>query len=388
MPALKRVKGESQRLSRGTVERVGRWWRNRYRARVVDPVTGEVRVRELNRGIATVTEVRSRQQAARLLDQQLAQDGFEATAPGERIRALAYSERFLQEIVAGFRPASVRLYRRAIRRDLQPTFEGAWLDELAAGWLRRLMAAKAQTHALATVALVRKVALQMLRQAARDGYRVRPIHPADVRLPKSQRVPAERPTVDDEQLCMLLAGTNHPLKAMIALGGYAGLRAAEITGLRRPDVDLAEELLTIRQQADERGVLRPTKTSTSSTALPMLSPLVEILQEYIEHHWTPSPSGLLFVTRAGRPMTAADVRRRLWRPALRRLGLPHAGLHALRHGLPRRLLAMGLSAQATMRLLRHADLRMTTKYHHYGAAELRRELDEASQRRSHAEQLP
>jgi integrase len=353
------------------VERVGGWWRNRFRAEITDPSTGEARTHELNRGIARVSEVRSRQEASRLLDAALAREGFEAVAPGVRIAAVEYSERFIREIVAGYRRTSARVYTRAIRADLQPTMGKLWLDELGASWLRPILASKGATHAQATVAFTRRVALQMLRQAGRDGYRVRPILPADVKLPKARTVLRERPFVTEDQLDSLLAGTAHPLRTVIALGGWAGLRIGEVLGLCWADVDLAEGLLTVRHQA-QGGQLVPVKTSTSNAALPILSPLIAVLGDYREC-WRPNDAGLLFATRAGRPMAANDVRDRLWHPARTRLGLPPMGLHALRHGLPRRLLKH-LSPQAVMRLMRHQDLKMTAKYHHYGAVDLRREI--------------
>ena len=133
------------------------------------------------------------------------------------------------------------------------------------------------------------------------------------------------------------------------------------------------------RQSAARGVLLPLKTRASQAALPIPPPLVMILQEH-RARWASNPLGLLFAGRTGNPLNADAVRRRQWHPLLERLGIAHAGLHAPRHGLPRRLLDAGASAEVVRRMMRHADLKTTQSYSHAEAHDLRAAIDAAARR--------
>jgi integrase len=56
---------------------------------------------------------------------------------------------------------------------------------------------------------------------------------------------------------------------------------------------------------------------------------------------------------------------RIWVPTLKRLEIPHVGLHALRHSAAARMISAGASAKAIQTVLGHASVAFTlTVYGH------------------------
>src|ERR1700712_4557322 len=71
----------------------------------------------------------------------------------------------------------------------------------------------------------------------------------------------------------------------------------------------------------------------------------------------------------GEPLTRPFVQARMKR-ASRRAGLPHDGLHILRHSFCSHLAMRGAPARAIQELAGHADLTMTQRYMHLTPAAL------------------
>src|SRR6202008_830176 len=71
----------------------------------------------------------------------------------------------------------------------------------------------------------------------------------------------------------------------------------------------------------------------------------------------------------GEPFTRPFVQARMKR-ASRRAGLPHDGLHILRHTFCSHLAMRGAPARAIQELAGHADLTMTQRYMHLSPAAL------------------
>ena len=67
----------------------------------------------------------------------------------------------------------------------------------------------------------------------------------------------------------------------------------------------------------------------------------------------------MFATIEGKPIDAHNLLKRVWRPALRRAGLPYRKFHALRHSCASLLLAAGQPVPSVAKQLGHASIRMT-----------------------------
>jgi len=362
-----------RRLGRGVVEIRGDAVSNRYREEVTDAVTGERTVRARRWTFGTLSELRTLKAANEWLDEHLAMLTARTLKPGRPATFLAYSERFIAVQVAMMRLTSRRTYTRIIRQELQPAFRGRQLAEIDEHAIQRVIASRAQTHARSTCALTRTVALQVLRQARRDGFAAHAVEQRAVRLPKTQRVEVEPRHIDDLELGVILLNAPWPSRALWAALGYAALRIGEGLGLTWEHVDFERKVVRVRQAAVD-GRLAPLKTAASRADVPMLPPLAKILLEYREQ-WRPNDQGLLFATRRGPPLRSDYVRMEWLRPQLRALKLPRAGCHAFRHGAPARLNAMGLTPVAIQHFMRHQDLKLTQRYLHYDHVALIAEVE-------------
>lgn len=369
-----------RRLTRGSVERIGPTWWNRYREERVELATGEARRVQARMRLGSSRELRTARAAADRLDAYLALLAAETLSPGAEVTVAQYAARFVAVHVVLMRPNSARAYRGALERHILPGLGSRRLDEIDAAAVQDLVAQLAPRLARSTVRFVRGVLLQLVRQAIADGFAAHRIAAATVKLPKSVRVEGERRHITDAELTALLADERTPLahRTLFAVLGYAGLRGGEALGLSWSHLDTGRRVLCVRQACVD-GRLAPPKTAGSVADVPLLPELEHWLTAW-RAAWAPNALGLVFASRQGRPLRADDVRRRWLRPALLRAGLPGAGLHAFRHGVPGRLNAMGLSPASIRLFMRHARLEETQRYLHHASEAAWREISAAQAR--------
>ena len=117
-------------------------------------------------------------------------------------------------------------------------------------------------------------------------------------------------------------------RTIVAIGGGAGLRWGEATGLPWGAVDLTRRQLQLGQVAIEAATevtVRPyPKSRAGVRAIPIPDFLVRELEAHREltvGNATPDPGSLVFPTRNGTPLRRSNFRRQVWRPTLARAGL-------------------------------------------------------------------
>jgi site-specific recombinase XerD len=156
--------------------------------------------------------------------------------------------------------------------------------------------------------------------------------------------------------------------ALLELLYGSGLRVAELCGLRRGDVDLAQGLVTVLGKGSkERQV-------------PLSRPSVEALEAYLAsgRGWFErphSPPDMLFLNRRGSPLGPRDVRR-----VLDRRSPSPTHPHALRHTFATHLLDGGADLRVVQELLGHASLQTTQVYTHVSKERLLRVYDDTHPR--------
>ncbi len=99
-----------------------------------------------------------------------------------------------------------------------------------------------------------------------------------------------------------------------------------------------------------RGVLRSRRSR-----LPAF--LVEVLAEHLASYR--STEGLVFPSSHGGPLRASNVRRRVWRPAVRASVSEPCRFHDLRHSHAALLIAHGEQPKVIQQRLGHASIRTT-----------------------------
>jgi integrase len=125
-------------------------------------------------------------------------------------------------------------------------------------------------------------------------------------------------------------------------------------------VDLLRRRLVVEQSlAEVRGVLLfgPTKTH-AARRVPLTATLAAELEDLLEQ-LPRDPDALLFPGRGGEPLRHGRFYRGAWQPALQRCGLPHVGVHVLRHSAAAALIASAASPKAVQSILGHRSAAFT-----------------------------
>jgi integrase len=99
-------------------------------------------------------------------------------------------------------------------------------------------------------------------------------------------------------------------------------------------------------------------------------------------HFRPNDAGLLFVNKRGRPYSANKLREKYLHPLLKKLGSPHGGFHAGRHGATSSMLDDGATPSIVQRQMRHSDARITLGIYGHVVGDAQRRAVE-----SHAERV-
>jgi integrase len=147
----------------------------------------------------------------------------------------------------------------------------------------------------------------------------------ELRLGRSPR-PQQR-YFREEELTKIIQAAQGQYKVIFAVL-TTGMRIGEALGLHVEDVDVNERIITIRRSV-YRGAETTPKTENAVRQIDISQALADILKAFIGER----TEGLLFRSRRGGPLSDTNIRNRVLKPILRKLGLAHGGLHSFRHGV-------------------------------------------------------
>jgi integrase len=136
------------------------------------------------------------------------------------------------------------------------------------------------------------------------------------RLKRKLKVGVDIPTPDE--IHRLIAQLDDPRfarwRVILLTFMFTGLRASEMRGLRKSDVDLDKGELHVRQRADAYKEIGATKTEGSQRTVPLLPTLVAVLREQMLR--TPKTGhNLMFPTRNGGVIDDSTITERGLKPA-------------------------------------------------------------------------
>jgi integrase len=137
-----------------------------------------------------------------------------------------------------------------------------------------------------------------------------------------------------EQIASLAGAINQRYRALIILKAYAGLRIAEIAGLRRHRIDLLRGHVRVAEIAVEvqgRIFTGPPKTKAGRRTVPIPRHVVDELQRHLAVYADLDPEGLVFPGADGGVLRSNAWRRRVWKPAIDIAGVAPLRPHDLRH---------------------------------------------------------
>jgi integrase len=179
----------------------------------------------------------------------------------------------------------------------------------------------------------------------------------DWKLPKAPR-PRQRYFTQEEiqKIINAAQGQNRVLFALLA---GTGMRISEAAGLRIDDLDFANCVIYVRRAIVD-GIEQSTKTENGDRIIDIDPELAEVLRE----HLAGRTSGRVFQASNGAPIDDGNLRSRVLHPLLKKLGIPHGGFHAYRHGRVTILRKNGTPSELEKQWIGHSSLRVTDGYSH------------------------
>jgi integrase/recombinase XerD len=145
-------------------------------------------------------------------------------------------------------------------------------------------------------------------------------------------------------------------KAMLELLYATGVRAAELAGLKVPDLNLDVGYLRCLGKGNRERVIPLGKAAAGATR--------EYLRDFRPKLAKPFSGDFLLLSRTGRPMSRIEIWRLIKRYAVR-AGMPKGlTVHTLRHCFATHLLAGGADLRSVQEMLGHVDISTTQIYTH------------------------
>lgn len=279
------------------------------------------------------------------------------------------------------------------------------LAAVTSGRIEAFLQAKTTELAPQTLNHLRSYLSRAFNAARRAGRWPGPNPAQDVR---KRKVPKRQPDyLRPHEVPLMLRALDPRWRPIFATALYTGLRKGELLALRKADVDLARQVLTVARSHE-----RDTTKSGHADVIPIATELVPFLRIAI----AASPSELVFPKADGTQMRADvnlewTLRRALgragvvegYRHACRRQGCGHVEpaqdqeqrrcpkdgrklwvkpvvrpirFHDLRHSTASLLMMNGANPASVQRILRHSDPKLTTEvYGHLSPEYLRAEVD-------------
>jgi integrase len=274
-------------------------------------------------------------------------------------------------------------YEDSLRLYIRPTFGTRPLAELTSG------AVRGWYDDLVHVPTSRARAYELLSSVTRKAHEGGLIETNPCKIKNGTKV--VRATVTNiatvDEIALLVKNMPDRLQAVVLIAGWMGLRFGELVELRRKDVDLKRNQLSVRravvrlrrEEGEPEVVLddgtrvpggkRKVKPPKSlERILPMPEHLAEALAEHLERHVGPRPDALLFpATNDPTKHLAPGTWHKRWDKARRAVDRPDLRLHDLRHTAGTRFTQRGATLKEVMALLGHATPVAAMRYQQVAA---------------------
>jgi integrase len=263
--------------------------------------------------------------------------------------------------VRGLASGTRKGFLRVVGLLLQQKFKGRPIEmsRLRPDDIRQFLAHQLEAHRSASNASLHAASLRSyFRYRATCGDPVskltavisNPVHWKLAALPR-----ALKPEEVDRLLSTAPTGRRLPMRAyaIVRCALDLGLRAGEIARLAMSDIDWRAGTVTLRGTKSLRQDVLPLPVATG-----------QALAEYLQHERPVTSHTALFVrciAGEDHPITSCAIQKVIKR-ACRRIGLPTASAHALRHTVACRLVEHGSSLKEVADVLRHRSLNTTLIY--------------------------
>lgn len=287
-------------------------------------------------------------------------------APSRRdgIRFDVFAEAWLARLDRA--PGTLYMYRTTLKREILPTFAHRplariterevrdWWDTMPPG----KPAKRAQAYRV----------LRAVMNAAIEAGEISK-SPVKIKGAATAKVEREAEPLTLDELHALAAAMPGRLGVAVYVGAFAALRAGEVLGLQRRDVDLERRVLLIRRSAGagRPGVERVGKTKTASSVRDVAIPsfLADALAIHLAAVVAPEREAYLFPSpaKSGSPISYSAYHAHMTEAA-KRIGRPNVRTHDLRHNGAVMAARSGATVRELMHRLGHTDPAVAMRYQH------------------------
>jgi integrase len=155
--------------------------------------------------------------------------------------------------------------------------------------------------------------------------------------------------LEEKEVQTLLEVSPEPLRSIIIIALYTGMRRAEIAGLRWQDIDKKEKLLTLwdTKNKDKRHI-------------PLNNTVIETLLKASSDE----TNKFVFAGKGGNSHISSHYISHSFKKAVKEAGISDFRFHDLRHTFASWLVMKGIDLKTVQELLGHKDFKMTLRYSH------------------------
>jgi integrase len=259
-------------------------------------------------------------------------------------------------------------YQRIIDRWLKVNVNGRkftdhYLTELDLLLVKKWVEEVSKEASTSTVQYAYRVLRAILNEAAAAGL----IEKAPAPLKHMNSKAKERPMITLDDLVKLADAVPTKYRAAVLIAGTCGLRAGELFGLRRRDVDVSRATIRVSQAVvnvpGKGAIVGPPKTRTSNRLVSVPTSLIDLLQTHIINFTNPNPDAFVFEASPGIPITVEE-RRGWWDEARKTTGLENLHWHDLRHFAATLAAQHGASMAELQARLGHSTVNAAMRYQH------------------------
>ncbi|MFF4617877.1 tyrosine-type recombinase/integrase [Nonomuraea jabiensis] len=288
-----------------------------------------------------------------------------------------YADKWISERT-NLRPRTVEIYKGLLKRYIRPHLGGmpiGKLDTAAVREWRALLLGNGIGES--EVAKAYRFLRAVLMTAADD--QIIPRNPCRIRGAGEEK-PEERPVLTVAKVFELADVMPARLRALVLLATFASLRWGEVAALRRMDLDLAAQTVSVRQQHVELDtgelLVGPPKSRAGVRTVAIPEAIIPALRDHLDQFTAPEADALIFTGSRGGVLRRSNFRRAAkWDESTRKIGFPGLHFHDLRHTGNTIAASSGASLKDLMQRMGHDSVRAALIYQHSTAEADRRIAD-------------
>lgn len=246
----------------------------------------------------------------------------------EKITFSSYAELWMENYATiHTKPSTLYNYRSMLDSSLIPYFQDMPLTHVTTAEVQKYLSHKLSTGVKPATATKSLTLLKgMFNQAVEWGYlKINPAIP--VKPPR--KVLAQVEPMTTEQIKDFLGVFDGQWYAFFFTLIFTGMRLGEIRALQWNDIDWDNHSVRVRRSI-WRGEFQEPKTKKGMRNIGMSPKLAEVLQEH-RKTCPPSQYDLVFCNEKGEPLDDSNIRKRVFKPALKLAGIEDKRIHDLRH---------------------------------------------------------